>query len=78
MSLTHGTAGDGIWLNAKYQGHGFGRGAFAEKLRFAFEDLNFIRLDNGFSKGNSTSLAMQGRYGYELGGERRQAYRTGI
>ena len=75
ISSAHGTAGGGIWLNALYQGHGFGREAFAEKLRFAFEDLNLRRLDNGFFKGNSASLAMQERFGYKLEGERRKAYR---
>ncbi len=75
ISSAHGTAGGGIWLNAKYQGHGFGREAFAEKIRFAFEDLNLRRLDNGFFKGNSSSLAMQERFGYKLEGERRKAYR---
>ncbi len=74
ISPAHGTAGGGIWLNAQYQGHGLGREGFAEKIRFAFEDLNLRRLDNGFFKGNSVSLAMQERFGYKLEGERRRAY----
>jgi RimJ/RimL family protein N-acetyltransferase len=75
ISPAHGTAGGGIWLNAQYQGHGLGREGFAEKIRFAFEDLNLRRLDNGFFKGNSASLAMQERFGYKLEGQRRKAYR---
>ena len=75
ISSVHGTAGGGIWLSAKYQGRGFGRKAFGEKIRFAFEDLNLRRLDNGFFKGNSASLAMQQRFGYKIEGERRKAFR---
>ena len=75
VSSAHGTAGGGIWLNARFQGRGLGREAFGEKLRFAFEDLNLRRLDNGFFKGNSASLAMQERFGYKLEGVRRKAYR---
>jgi ribosomal-protein-alanine N-acetyltransferase len=75
ISRLHGTAGGGIWLNARYQGHGYGSEAFGEKIRFAFEDLNLRRLENGFFKGNSASRAMQQRFGYKLEGEKRQAYR---
>src|SRR5262245_32107769 len=35
VSRLHGTAGGGIWLNARYQGHGYGTEAFGEKIRFA-------------------------------------------
>jgi len=75
VSGLHGTAGGGIWLNAKYQGHGYGGEAFGEKVRFAFEDLGLRRLENGFFKGNEASLAMQERLGYKIEGEKRQAYR---
>lgn len=75
VSRVHGTAGGGIWINAGYQGHGYGREAFGEKIRFAFVDLQLRRLDNGFFKGNAASFAMQQRFGYQLEGERRQAYR---
>ncbi len=75
VDRVHGTAGGGIWMNARYQGRGYGREAFAEKIRFAFEDLQLRRLENGFFKGNEASLAMQRRFGYRLEGERRQAYR---
>ncbi|SFU60854.1 Protein N-acetyltransferase, RimJ/RimL family [Polaromonas sp. YR568] len=75
ISPVHGTAGGGIWLSARYHGHGYGSEAFGEKIRFAFEDLQLRRLDNGFFKGNGASLAMQQRFGYKVEGERRQAYR---
>ena len=70
----HGTAGGGIWINAGHHGLGYGSEAFAEKIRFAFVDLQLRRLENGFFKGNHTSFAMQQRFGYGLEGERRQAY----
>ena len=66
VSRLHGTAGGGIWLNARYHGHGYGSEAFGEKIRFAFEDLQLRRLENGFFKGNDASLAMQQRFGYQL------------
>jgi RimJ/RimL family protein N-acetyltransferase len=75
VSRLHGTAGGGIWLNARYQGHGYGTEAFGEKIRFAFMDLQLRRLDNGFFKGNDASSALQQHFGYQLEGVRRQAYR---
>jgi len=75
VSRLHGTAGGGIWLNARYQGHGYGTEAFGEKIRFAFVDLHLRRLENGFFKGNAASFAVQQHFGYQLEGERRQAYR---
>ncbi len=75
VSRLHGTAGGGIWLNASYQGYGYGTEAFGEKIRFAFEDLHLRRLENGFFSGNTASWAMQQRFGYQLEGERRKAYR---
>jgi len=75
ISRVHGTAGGGMWVNARYQGHGYGSEAFGEKIRFAFEDLNLRRLENGFFTGNRASLALQQRFGYRLEGEKRQAYR---
>lgn len=75
ISRMHGTAGGGIWLNAKYQGHGFGAEAFGERIRFAFEDLKLRRLENGFLKGNSASWHLQRRFGYKIEGEKRSAYR---
>lgn len=75
ISQIHGTAGGGIWLSANYQGHGYGREAFGEKIRFAFEDLNLRRLENGYFKGNKASSAMQNRFGYKVEGEKRKAFR---
>jgi [ribosomal protein S5]-alanine N-acetyltransferase len=75
VSRVHGTAGGGIWLNTQYQGFGYGTEAFGEKIRFAFEELNLRRLNNGFFAGNNASFAMQQRFGYKLEGERRKAYR---
>jgi ribosomal-protein-alanine N-acetyltransferase len=75
VSRLHGTAGGGIWINTRYQGQGYGSEAFGEKIRFAFEDLQLRRLENGFFTGNTASFALQQRFGYQLEGERRQAYR---
>lgn len=74
INQVHGTAGGGIWLNSKYQGRGYGSEAFSEKIRFAFEDLNLRRLENGYFPENSASLAMQQRFGFKLEGEKRRAY----
>jgi RimJ/RimL family protein N-acetyltransferase len=71
----HGSAGGGIWLNRNYQGHGYGREAFGEKIRFAFEELKLQRLENGYFPGNDASAAMLRSIGYKAAGERRQAYR---
>jgi RimJ/RimL family protein N-acetyltransferase len=71
----HGTAGGGIWINARYHAMGYGREAFGEKIRFAFQDLKLRRLENGFFKGNSPSLEMQRKFGYQLEGVRRKAFR---
>lgn len=75
INALHGTAGGGIWINAGYQGKGYGAEAFGERIRFAFEDLMLRRLENGFFEGNSSSLKMQERFGYKLEGVRRKAYR---
>lgn len=74
VNRVHGTGGGGIWINARYHGLGYGSEALAEEIRFAFEDLQLRRLENGFFKGNDASFAMQKRFGYRLEGERRQAY----
>jgi [ribosomal protein S5]-alanine N-acetyltransferase len=71
----HGTAGGGIWLNAKYQANGYGSEAFGEKIRFAFEELKLRRLENGFFKGNRASSTMQRKFGYKIEGLRRKAFR---
>lgn len=61
-----GTAGGGIWINARYQGCGYGSEAFGERIRFAFEGLGLKRLENGFFEGNEGSWKMQQRFGYTL------------
>ena len=70
-----GTAGGGIWINAKYQKQGYGSEAFGERLKFAFNKLKLRRLDNGFIKGNPSSFKMQERYGYRIEGLRRKGFR---
>lgn len=59
-----GTAGGGIWIASRYQGHGYGREAFEAKIRFAFRDLGLNRLVNGYLDGNENSWAMQRKLGY--------------
>jgi [ribosomal protein S5]-alanine N-acetyltransferase len=75
ISPPHGTAGGGIWLNSKYQANGYGREAFGEKIRFAFEELKLRRLENGFFKGNRASSNMQKGFGYKIEGLKRKAFR---
>jgi [ribosomal protein S5]-alanine N-acetyltransferase len=75
ISAFHGTAGGGIWLNAKYQGNGYGREAFGEKIRFAFEDLKLRRLENGFFARNRASFSLQKGFGYKIEGLKRKAFR---
>lgn len=70
-----GTAGGGIWLNVKYHGSGYGGEAFGERIKFAFNKLKLRRLENGFLKGNPSSLKMQKRFGYKIEGVRRKAFR---
>jgi RimJ/RimL family protein N-acetyltransferase len=71
----HGTAGGGIWLNAKYQANGYGSEAFGEKIRFAFKDLKLRRLENGFFRRNRASSKMQKKFGYKVEGLKRKAFR---
>ena len=71
----HGTATGGIWINAKYQGYGYGAEAFLEKIKFAFDKLKLRKLENGFFKGNNSSFKMQKKLGYKIEGVRRKAFR---
>ncbi len=73
INKLHQTAGGGIWISEKYQGHGYGREAFGERIRFAFEDLNLRRLENGVLEGNPSSLRMQKKFGYQVEGVKRKA-----
>lgn len=70
-----GTAAGGIWINARYQGKGYGSEAFGARIRFAFEKLKLRRLENGYLKGNPSSLKMQKKFGYKVEGMRRQAFK---
>ena len=70
-----GTAGGGIWINAKYHGHGYGTEAFGERLKFAFNKLRLRRIENGFFKENKSSFKMQKRFGYKIEGIRREGFR---
>ena len=74
INKTHRTAGGGIWINEKYYGNGYGKEAFAEKIRFSFEDLGLRKLENGFFDGNESSKKMQLKFGYKIEGKRRKKY----
>lgn len=74
INFTHGTAGGGIWISARYQNQGYGTEAFGEKIRFAFEDLKLRRMDNGFFADNPASWPMQEKFGYKIEGLRRKAF----
>ena len=63
------TAGGGIWIASRYQGHGYGREAFEAKIRFAFCELGLTKLVNGYFDGNENSCAMQRKLGYRRVGE---------
>ena len=65
-----GTAAGGIWIAAPYQGRGYGREAFAAKIRFAFSNLGLTTLVNGYFDGNDASWTMQRKLGYRRIGER--------
>lgn len=70
-----GTAGGGIWINAKYHGQGYGTEAFGKRIDFAFNKLELRRLENGFLDGNPSSFKMQEKFGYKIEGMRRKAFR---
>jgi len=56
--------------SARCAGCGYGREAFAEKVRYAFEDRGLRRLANGFLTGNEASWRMQQSLGYRIEGTR--------
>lgn len=75
-----GRAGGGIWINVAYHRRGYGRQAFGERIRFAFETLQLSELRNGYFVGNEPSWDLQKRFGYKLTGEeprRRQCLADG-
>ncbi|GAB3995912.1 GNAT family protein [Spirosoma daeguense] len=74
INYYQGTAGGGIWLNANYQGLGYGTEAFGKRIEFAFDELKLRRLENGYFVANATSLKMQEKFGYKVEGLRRKAF----
>ena len=74
IDFFQGTAHGGIWINEKYHGYGYGREAWGEGIRYAFEELGLRRLENGFFDGNESSWKMQKRFGYKIEGTKRQMY----
>lgn len=70
-----GTAGGGIWINAKYHCQGYGTEAFGKRIDFAFNELKLRRLENGFLNGNLSSFKMQEKFGYKIEGMKRKAFR---
>jgi RimJ/RimL family protein N-acetyltransferase len=64
----HGRAGGGIWIGAAYQRLGYGREAFGERIRFAFDTLHLLELHNGYFPGNEPSWDLQRRFGYKRTG----------
>lgn len=76
ISNIHGTATGGIWINESFHRNGYGKETFAEKIRFAFEDLGLRKLENGFFADNEASKRMQEELGYKIEGIRRKKYRS--
>ncbi|TGL62983.1 GNAT family N-acetyltransferase [Leptospira sarikeiensis] len=74
INKLNGTAGGGIWLNENFHGMGLGKEAFAEKIRFSFDELGLRKLENGFFDGNESSKSLQERFGYKIEGKRRKKY----
>jgi RimJ/RimL family protein N-acetyltransferase len=70
----HGTAGGGIWINAKYHHQGYGTEAFTARLVFAFERLQLRRIENGFLRGNGGSRRMLEKLGYKMEGVKRKRF----
>ena len=74
IDRTNGICGGGIWINENFHGKGYGKEAFAEKIRFSFEDLGLRKLENGFFDGNEPSKLLQENFGYKIEGKRRKKY----
>lgn len=54
----------GIWINEKYQKKGYGKEAFKARIKFAFEELNLSKIEDGFFVDNEKSRDMQLSIGY--------------
>ena len=65
IDVARGCAGGGIWISAAYQRLGYGREAFGERIRFAFDTLHLLELHNGYFIGNEPSWDLQKRFGYK-------------
>lgn len=65
VDVAHGSAGGGIWIGAAHQRRGYGREAFGERIRFAFDTLHLRELHNGYFLGNEPSWVLQKRFGYK-------------
>lgn len=64
IDVSEGSAGGGIWIGADYHRQGYGREAFGERIRFAFDNLQLSELRNGYFAGNEPSWDLQKRFGY--------------
>lgn len=65
IDAERGSAGGGIWIGTAYQRLGYGREAFGERIRFAFDTLHLLELRNGYFAGNEPSWDLQKRFGYK-------------
>lgn len=74
INRVQGTAGGGIWTNAKYYGKGYGQEAWGKRIEFAFEDLKLRRLESAFFEGNINSFKMQSRFGGKIEGLKRKSF----
>ena len=69
-----GIAGDGIWLNEKYQKNGYGTEAFSARNKYCFDVLGLRRIENGYFPDNEKSRKMQIKLGYKDEGIRRKKF----
>ncbi|MBX2926046.1 MAG: GNAT family N-acetyltransferase [Chitinophagaceae bacterium] len=74
INKLNGTSGGGIWISEKFHRKGYGKEAFAEKIRFSFEELGLRKLENGFFDGNESSKLLQEKFGYKIEGKRRKKF----
>jgi RimJ/RimL family protein N-acetyltransferase len=70
VDRAQGTACGGIWVAAAHHGMGYGTEAYAERSRFAFEELGLRRIESGYFRGNEASARMHRRLGYRKEGVR--------
>jgi RimJ/RimL family protein N-acetyltransferase len=80
IDFRRGCAGGGIWIGAAHQRQGYGREAFGERIRFAFDTLHLRELHNGYFAGNEPSWHLQKWFGYQrtaAESRRRQSFADG-